>query len=98
MRLHPFPFYEIKSGKKKIEIRLYDEKRRKVKKGDIIAFMIRPDEKKSVKVRVNEINIYKKYSDLIKSEPEAEGTSLDYYSREDMERYGFVVFHIKKIV
>jgi ASC-1-like (ASCH) protein len=38
MKLHPAPFEMIKSGKKTFELRLYDEKRQKIKVGDEIIF------------------------------------------------------------
>ena len=38
MKLHPAPFGMIKSGRKTIELRLFDEKRRKIKVGDGITF------------------------------------------------------------
>ena len=38
MRLHPEPFELIKGGTKTIEMRLYDEKRRQIREGDIITF------------------------------------------------------------
>ena len=38
MNLNPEPFEQIKSGKKTIELRLYDEKRQKIKEGDRITF------------------------------------------------------------
>lgn len=38
MKLQPSPFEMIKSGKKTVELRLYDEKRRKIRVGDKIVF------------------------------------------------------------
>ncbi|MBQ1852397.1 MAG: ASCH domain-containing protein, partial [Lachnospiraceae bacterium] len=38
MQLQPEPFDLIKSGAKTIELRLYDEKRRKIRIGDEIVF------------------------------------------------------------
>ena len=38
MNLQPAPFTKIKSGKKSIELRLYDEKRRQIQAGDEILF------------------------------------------------------------
>lgn len=39
MRLNPAPFEKIKSGAKTIELRLNDEKRRRIKTGDKIEFV-----------------------------------------------------------
>ena len=41
MKLDKEPFEKIKSGEKTIELRLYDEKRRKIRVGDIIVFTCR---------------------------------------------------------
>ena len=38
MKLYESPFEKIKSGRKTIELRLYDEKRQKVEEGDTITF------------------------------------------------------------
>ena len=38
MKLHSSPFEMIKSGKKTIELRLFDEKRQQIKVGDKIVF------------------------------------------------------------
>lgn len=38
MQLNPAPFEKIKSGAKTIELRLNDEKRRRIKTGDKIEF------------------------------------------------------------
>ena len=38
MQLTPSPFQMIKEGTKTIELRLFDEKRRKIQTGDIIEF------------------------------------------------------------
>ena len=39
MKLHPEPFQMIADGRKTIELRLYDEKRKKIKVGDEIQFI-----------------------------------------------------------
>ncbi len=38
MKLHPEPFGMIQTGEKTIELRLWDEKRRKIQPGDTIVF------------------------------------------------------------
>ena len=38
MKLQEFPFDQIRNGKKNIEVRLYDEKRQKIKIGDTVEF------------------------------------------------------------
>lgn len=53
MKLNDEPFRKIKSGSKTIELRLYDEKRRKLNLGDYIIFsrVSNPDDKIAVKVK-----------------------------------------------
>ena len=43
MKLQPEYYNDIKNGTKRIEIRLNDEKRQKIKKGDIICFQKEPE-------------------------------------------------------
>lgn len=44
MKVQAGPFDKLKSGKKVIESRLYDEKRRRVNLGDTIEFQKEPDQ------------------------------------------------------
>lgn len=97
MRLHLAPFYEIKRGRNTREVRLNDDKRRKVSVGDFIIFKMRPDYKESVKVKVLEIKKYPTYNDILKSFKDKSNISLDYYSKDDVSKYGFVVFEIKVV-
>ena len=43
MKLNTEPFERIKSGRKKLELRLFDEKRQRLDIGDIIIFSRLPD-------------------------------------------------------
>ena len=52
MKLQPEPFDRIKDGTKKIESRLYDEKRQLIKIGDEILFKRNPEAVESVTARV----------------------------------------------
>ena len=83
MRLNPEPFEEIKSGKKKTEVRLNDEKRKNIKSGDIILFRKRPELNEKIKVKVISRKNYKSYSNLPK-----------YYSKPEQKKYGVVIFKI----
>ena len=44
LRLNPVPFQQFEQGKKTVEMRLYDEKRRMFKVGDILIFKNRENE------------------------------------------------------
>lgn len=52
MKLQSEYFEFIKEGTKRIEIRLNDEKRRKIKLGDTIEFVKEPEKAKRLKVKV----------------------------------------------
>ncbi len=83
MKLDSGPFERVKSGVKKTEVRLNDQKRKEIKIGDSIVFSKRPELKEKLKVKVlnrKEINAYPNMD--------------NYYSKEEQEKYGFVVFDI----
>ena len=52
MKLLESPYERISSGKKTIEIRIYDEKRQELNVGDIIEFSKLPDLEDKVKVEI----------------------------------------------
>ncbi len=110
MRLHTEPFEGIKSGKQKIETRLFDEKRRLIKVGDRIVFLKRPEEKEEITVEVIKLAIFKSFEDLFNSAEKTlfgypEEASLEnqitcmrkYYSLEDEGKYGVVGMYLKTI-
>lgn len=66
MRLNEKPFYDIKSGAKKIELRLYDEKRKLINLNDTIIFYKRPDEIEQIKAKVIGILRYNTFEELFK--------------------------------
>lgn len=55
MGLYETPFNSIKSGKKKVEVRLNDEKRRKISVGDTINFTKIPSSDETLTVEVIEL-------------------------------------------
>ena len=107
MKLHNQPFNSIKSGNKKIEMRLYDEKRRLISVGDIIEFTnIATEEKINVEViKLHLFNnfeeLYKKFDKVLlgyKENEEASPNDMNiYYSKEEQEKYGVVGIEIKLI-
>ena len=107
MRLNQNPFNKIKNGSKTIEIRLYDEKRRLIKVGDIIEFTSREtNEKLSVQVvKLHLFNnfeeLYNKFDKILLGYAEnEEASSKDmsiYYSKEEQDKYGVVGIEIKLI-
>lgn len=107
MKLYDSPFQMIKKGEKTIELRLNDEKRRKVKTGDTIVFKnIVSGEEVSVMV----LNIYpfRSFEKLYENLPlDKCGYSKDeipspshmdkYYSKDMQYKYGVIGIEIKII-
>ena len=108
MKLNNKPFCLIKNRKKTVELRLNDEKRKKVKVGDIIIFENNETlEKISVLVvKIYKFNNFKKlYENIDKTlmgysnEEEALSSDMEkYYSIEQQNKYGVlgIEFNILK--
>ena len=69
MGLQPEPFEKIQAGTKKIELRLFDEKRRSLNIGDIIEFQKQPNETGTLRVRVTALLRYESFSQLFDDFP-----------------------------
>jgi len=52
-------FNNMKHGSKRIELRIYDDKRKLLKVGDIIYFLLEPDRKNSLKTKIVSLSEYK---------------------------------------
>lgn len=101
MRLKEDPFERIKSGQKKMELRLYDSKRWGIHIGDYIIFKKLPDENEEIAVRVKSLHIFNSFKDLFEELPkerfgiavelsvdEAVEKMREYYSEEEEKRNG----------
>ncbi|MEA3515011.1 MAG: ASCH domain-containing protein [Nanoarchaeota archaeon] len=110
MHLLEEPFELIKSGKKVIEVRLFDEKRQKVRIGDEIRFIKSQDNNETIKVRVIGISRFNNFFDLYSSFDKSQFGSPEHYTVEDQvkdtrktypeekeKRFGVLGIHIKKI-
>ena len=105
MNLYPEPFELIKAGSKKIEMRLFDEKRRKLSIGGIIVFTNTKTQEELI-VEIVDLKQfdsfealyanYKKtdlgYKDDEVAKPE---DMLAYYSVEKIKKYGVVSIELK---
>lgn len=91
MHLKEAPFRKIWNGKKTIELRLYDEKRRSIHTGDQIEFANLADCSQHITATVTAIHIYESFKKLYAELPlEKCGYSHDevsHASPEDMNRY-----------
>lgn len=71
VHLHPEVFDIVCNGLKDVEVRLNDEKRKKLKVGDTLVFLKRPDEVEKITAIVKNLVYFKKFSEVV-----------DYYSME----------------
>lgn len=105
LNLHPEPFASIKSGHKDIEMRLYDERRRKIKVGDEIEFTNRETNEKLL-CKVIDLHRFKSFDELYQAFPKTRlGYKEDevahpedmgkYYSKELRDKYGVIGIEIK---
>ena len=69
MNLAPAPFEKIRSGSKDVELRLYDEKRRRLNIGDEIIFTNLSDKDEQITVRINALYRYGSFRDLFEEIP-----------------------------
>ena len=107
MRLQDAPFQKIKTGRKTIELRLNDEKRRRISVGDEILF-INAANGESLTAVVVALYPFTSFEALYRALPledcgysktELEGASASdmdaYYSREEQEKYGVLGIRIR---
>lgn len=98
MKLKAGPFNKIKHGIKTTELRLYDEKRQKIKAGDIIEFINTQDKNQKLTVRVTALHVFDNFEELYKCLPmtacgykkgeKAQASDMDsYYSIKEQEKY-----------
>lgn len=107
MNLDPAPFAMIATGKKSYELRLYDEKRQKIKVGDEIGF-VNTENGRKLRAKVLGLNIFPSFEALYASLPLLECGYTEetlptaspkdmeaYYSPERQKMYGVVGIKIK---
>ena len=107
MNLQPKYFDFIKNGTKRIELRLYDEKRRSIQLGDIIEFAKSDDEK--FKAEVVGLLRYNSFAELFEdfdisiladssmAKQELLEVLGEFYSEEKQAEFGVIGIRIKLI-
>ena len=108
MHLDHAPFVKIKTGEKTIELRLYDEKRRKIRAGDRILFADCSAPSETLQAEVVALHRFKDFRELYAHLPlekcgygAAEVISaraedmLAYYSEEQQQAYGVLGIEIR---
>ena len=107
MKLKNEPFMSIKNGLKTIEMRLFDEKRKQIKVGDTIEFTNIVSLEK-LKVKVINLHKFKNFEELYshfnktqlgykQTENASPNDMNQYYTNEDIEKYGVLGIEIKTI-
>lgn len=110
MNLNKKPFDMINSGIKTIELRLNDEKRQRLKKGDEIVFTNIETEEK-LKVRIINIYHFNNFDELYANLPllkcgytkdtikNADSKDMNfYYNDEEQSKYGVIGIEITKMI
>ena len=105
MRLHPSPFERIKSGKKVVEGRLNDNKRRMIEVGDEIEFVSRESREiiKVIVTRIEKQNTFAEMYDKTDLKDWAWSGTIEefvngfykYYSKEDEKEFGTISIYFK---
>lgn len=110
MKLYESSFEDLKTGKKKREYRLNDSKRQLVRVGDTIKFLKLPDLKDEFIVDVEKVELFDNWFDCYSKYYEEDFKNRystvekiiedtyagGYYSKEETDKNGCVVFTIKK--
>lgn len=108
MKLKKQYFDYIKYGTKKFEIRLNDEKRKKIKKGDYIEFQKEPLLEEKIIVKVEDLYYYNNFSELFNdikfdylADPSIQKENLNrdlelFYPRDLQKKFGVVAIKLKK--
>ena len=110
MKLSPSPFWLMAEGKKTIELRLYDEKRKAISVGDTITFVNSEDSSAVLNVIVVELFAFNSFDELYQNLPLLECGYIEedinmasasdmelYYSKEQQRQYGVVGIKISLI-
>lgn len=108
MHLQPEPFAQIGLGKKRIEIRLFDTKRRRIIAGDTIEFVHAATPKRKVRKVIKAITIAPSFKNLFHSvavnsigwlDPVTPKIAIQkirhYYSTEEEKIYGVMALHLE---
>lgn len=105
MNLVDFAFNAIKNNIKDIELRLNDEKRSKIKIGDIIEFT-NIDTKETIKVEVINLHKYNTFQELFSAfdnsrfglnETDTYNKMYEFYTKEEETTYGALGIEIRVI-
>ena len=109
MKLQPEYYNFILNGRKRIEIRLYDEKRQSIKLGDTIKFLKEPELSESFNAKVTGLLRYNSFKDMFKdfdisilsdksmTKEELIKVLEQFYTKEKQEQYGVLGIRVELI-
>ena len=109
MKLQPKYYNYILNGTKRIEIRLFDEKRKKIKIGDTIIFLKEPKLNESFSTKVVELLKYNTFEEMFKNfdisiladksmtKEKLINVLEQFYTKEEQEKYGVLGIKIELI-
>ncbi len=109
IHLHSEIFEQVVNGTKNVEARVNDEKRQKIKVGDIITILKRPDEIETLNIRVTALKYFKTFTEVtdeysigrLYSPNYTRKEYLDlfriFYSDEEISEYGVVAIEFELI-
>ena len=107
MKLQPEYYNFIQNGTKRIEIRLFDEKRQQIKIGDTIKFLKEPELIESINAKVIGLLRYSSFEDMFKdfdisvlsdksmTKEELIGVLEKFYTKEKQKQYGVLGIKIE---
>ena len=107
MRLRTDPFLQIKCGKKRVELRLADEKRSKLRIGDFIIFEHTENAEETLCARVTDLRSYENFDQVqrdfclealgFSAGEESLGERMRiYYPDSDVQKYGVLAICIER--
>ncbi len=107
MNLNPGPFELMKSGRKTVEMRLNDEKRRSFRVGDIIVF-VNSETGEELRAEILNLDTHPDFYSLYLSYGKTEIGYLDgeeanpadmyeYYEKDKIEKYGVLAIKIRLV-
>lgn len=109
MKLQENYYYFIQKGTKRIEIRLFDEKRQNIKIGDTIIFLKESNLNESLKAKVIGLLRYQSFEDLFQdfdisiladksiNKKELMNTLEKFYSKQKQQQYGVLGIRIELV-
>ena len=109
VHLHPEVFDIVTKGEKNVEVRLNDEKRRKLKVGDTLIFLKRPDEIETISAKITDLVPFSSFLDVVDyyemkriyleftTKEEYINIMRQFYSQEDESKYGVIAIEFEII-